>query len=158
NTLSMRANIQSRHNFSGWVSNGNGHGSQTMLQFLVDDGVSVALNDPENLPKFFRTDYGSFRVTLKLHLGNQFIERLGWQICQQDAPHRSTKCGQPTPYAEINGHDARYVGTRDVNNFRTIKRSDRARLVQNMADMLENRLGCYGERRRRKFTITRASR
>jgi hypothetical protein len=49
---------------------------------------------------------------------------------------------------EVDQHDARHVGARNVNNLRAIQSGNRARFVQNLADMLQHRLGCHGQRHR----------
>lgn len=56
NTLRMHTDIERGDNLSGGISNRDGQRAQSVLQFLINDGISFALDLPQNLPKLLCAD------------------------------------------------------------------------------------------------------
>src|SRR5256885_1701582 len=105
--LRVRADVERGNHFSCWISNRYGHGAQPVFQFLIDDGVTVALHHPQDLSKLVRGGHGALGEARKLDACEQLFEFFRRQVGEQDSSHGSTKCRQAAPDTKIDRHDAR---------------------------------------------------
>ena len=116
-SLSMRADIKSGHYFAAGILNRNRHGAQSVLEFLINDRVAIAPNLPQGLRQFRGICDCAFGVAFEFDTSKDGFEFLWREVGQNRASHRGAKCRQPAAHTEVDRHNARHVGARDVDDI-----------------------------------------